>query len=210
MNTVLANKLNIAVGLWGIHFNSNYKHWMGWDCSIDFRKSIENYRDKLFIGDHNYSFYTATYKSSALTQLDKQYNFVKISTSDFVQQQGTTSHERNRKFLETLELIRDSRISYDFVLLTRYDLLFKTTPLLKPMSHNKINLLHGAKWGDDASIVDDNWYFFSYSMIDHIISTLQQHPLLHSHHYNRILPVQLLDLDHYWSHENPDYTIIRK
>ena len=32
---------------------------------------------------------------------------------------------------------------------------------------------------------------------------------LHSHHYNKIFDVNLLDNKHYYSHENPDYIISR-
>lgn len=203
------NKLNIAVGLFGIHYNNNYKHWMGWDCNVDYRKSIENYKENLFINDNNYSFYTSTYNSDIIDELKTQYNFIKIKNIDFIHS-GNNSFERNSRFIETLELIKECDREYDFIMITRFDLLFKSKPVLKEISNDKINILHGSKWGNDDSIIDDNWYFFRYDLISEIINILKENIDLHSHYYNKILDVNLLDNKHYYSHENPDYIILRK
>lgn len=199
---------NIAVGLFGIHYKTNYKHWMGWDCNIDYRKSIDNYREKLFISDNNYSFYTSTYDSIMIDNLKDNYNSIKIINNKFINIENN-SLSRNNRFIETLELIKEDNKEFDFIMITRFDLLFNIKPLLKEISHSKINILNGAKWGDDDSIVDDNWYFFNYKLLDEIIDILKENLNLHSHYYNKIFDVNLLDNNKYYSHENPYYIISR-
>lgn len=200
--------MNIAVGFFGIHFNPTYKHWMGWNCNVDYTKSIKNYKEKLFINDNKYSFYSSTYDSIMLKKLKNEYNFNKVKINDF-EYIKNTSVVRNIRFIETLELIKKDNKEYDFVMITRFDLIFNTIPLLKKINYNKINVLHGAKWGDDASIIDDNWYFFNFKLLDKIIDVLKTNINLHSHYYNKIFDINLLDNNHYYSHENPNYIILR-
>lgn len=200
--------MNIAVGFFGIHYKEDYKHWMGWDIFVDWKKSLVNYSQNLLLKEYSYDFYTSTYFTKKINELNGDYNFEKIQINNFVSDKNSHIH-RNTRFIETLNLIQQSDKNYDFVMMTRFDLSFFNKPLETNINYEKMNVLNKTKWGDNHNLIDDNWYFFPYSKLQVIIEKLKNNFTIHSHSWNDLIDVHTVDSNSYFSHENPYYKIVR-
>jgi hypothetical protein len=204
---------SLAVGLFGIHYIDQINHWMGWKHSVDFKNVIENNKSKIY-SNFMCSFFSSTYFSPVLDGLINEFEFTalklrKIDNTPCSLEQ--TFVKRNKIFLDTIKLILNESTSYDFVLLTRYDLIFNEYPLLNA-DNTKVNLMCRAKWGNDEDLVDDNFYFMPYELLDEFYCVIKNIPITEtSHNYHKYYQdFYFLDSSKsYYSHEIPTYNIIR-
>jgi hypothetical protein len=214
MTQKLHNK-QIAVGLFGIHYQQDMQHWMGWVTDVDYRYVLENNKHILF---NNFipSFFSATYFSPMVDTLLKDFNFdaIKLKKITNIKQINLTDVFiiRNTIFLDTMRLIIESGKSYDYVLLTRYDLYFRE-PVLNYLNLENINLMCRAKWGRDEDLVDDNFYFMPFNKFETFYNIISSIPRTEtSHAYHKHLPekdVSYLIDGKFYSHEIPTYFIKR-
>ena len=174
----------IAVGLFGIHYCESFNHWMGWVHNIDYSKTIENNKNKIY-QYYDVDYYTSTYYSNVLDTLITNYNFeaIKLKNISNIKEADIKLNyvKRNKIFKETLELIIASNKIYDYVILTRYDCMFLQTIDNLNIKNNKINFLCKSKCGNESGFADDNFYIIPYRKLEYfykIISNINENSVL--------------------------------
>jgi hypothetical protein len=204
----------VAVGLFGVHYIDQLNHWMNWKHRVDFRESIQNNKQFLY-KDFDCVFFSSTYFSSEVSALITEFKFkaLKLKHVDNSNQSLKNSFaKRNKIFLETIELILDDAHSYDYVMLTRYDLLFNHH-LFDNIHEEKVNIICRAKWGEDENLLDDNFYFMPHGLLNEFYYSIKTMPITESSHtYNKYFKNFHFILGNeksYYSHEIPTYTIKR-
>jgi len=194
---------NLTVGLFGIHYKPQYKHWMEWVVDVDYRKTYTN--NKEYIYDLiNPTIYSTTYFSDVMEELNNHFHFHKLLLKSF-DETKSASRARNENLLDTLYLLENTK---EDVILTRYDLLWNTSPL-QNIKQDKINVVCGAWWGDDSDLVDDNFYYIPNYLLTDFTNMVKENLNSHSHQYHKHIDIHKIDNKHYYSHENPFYTIMR-
>jgi hypothetical protein len=202
----------VAVGLFGIHYKESFIHWAGWTANVDFRKTYDNNKSVLF-DQLDTTFFSATYFSPILNELIDAFSFKKLKLSNL---DNTDVHhtfkKRNKIFLDTIRLILEDDANYDYVLLTRYDLIFRENPF-KLTNNSKVNLICKAAWGENHDLVDDNFYFMPYNLLSNFYDTLKDIDLStcphEFHKYYKDFHFMLEDDRSYYTHEIPTYAIYR-
>jgi len=216
--SILLNKFigkKIAVGLFGIHYTENLNHWMGWKVEVNYKDCYKNNKEFLYDGIEAY-FYSSTYFSSHLEQLILDYNFksLKLETINNKFEKDTKKGfvKRNKRFKETIKLILDDNAEYDYVILTRYDIWLKQNLSEFDIDYSKVNVICGAKWGDDDTIIDDNFYFLPYSKLQEFYNAIDLiDEEICAHEYNKyISDIHRMIDDNFYSHDIPAYTLHRK
>lgn len=208
-----------AVILFGIHFQEEFKHWMGHPTSIDFRKSVENYRQQIFahLKDYEVDVFFSTYGSSLLPELIAAYSPKGCTISEMVNDGKNQVQRRNRRFIEAVELARsyssDRGFDYDLAVITRFDLKYLRSLGTLKIEPGKLNVSYQSKWGPNADYVDDNLYVVTQGGLSRLSELANRVPLkvcyheLHKHcgdfEVNRIIDGE------YYSHESPLYTFVR-
>lgn len=201
--------------MFGIHYQEQLQHWMGWITKVNYKSVLQNNSTHLF-SKFIPTFFSATYFSPMVSELIEDFNFrtLKLKTVNNV---GSNVLEesfriRNTIFLDTAQLILDSNETYDYVLLTRYDLFFKYSPLTT-IDTDKITLLCRAKWGTAEDLVDDNFYFMPYSKLKFFCEIVWNIPVtVSSHTYEHYFPPTEFSYvveGKFYSHEIPIYHIQR-
>lgn len=207
--------MNVAVGLFGIHYLENLNHWMGWKTNVDYRKTIINNKEKIY-DTLNCTFYSSTYFSPLIGSLINDYKpkLLKLREVNNIESKDirTSFTNRNSVFIDTLRLIvEDKTNDCDFVLLTRYDLEFTSNPLNANVNYNKINFVCMTKWGDNDTLCDDNFYFMSKDIAKSFYRIISRLPVDNSsHEYHKYIKQKNFLLHgKYYSHEIPIYSIKR-
>lgn len=216
-NSSLFKNKNIAVGLFGIHYQENLNHWMGWNSNPDYRKNFLN-NQKILYNNFKPTFFSSTYFSPILEELINDFSFNALKLNRINNDKKNTLEEnfqiRNKIFLETLELIKKSSLFFDYVLITRYDLFFKENPMPEnKINKNKINLLCRTKWGDNKNLVDDNFYFMPYEKFNYfyeIINKIDINTTAHNYHtFFSENDINYISDGKFYNHEIPFYYIKR-
>jgi hypothetical protein len=188
---------------------------MGWELTVNYKDCYKNNKDFLYNGMET-DFYSSTYFSSEIEQLILDYQFkslkLQIIDNKFEKDIKKSFVKRNKRFKETIKLILDSDITYDYVILTRYDIFFKQKPFELNVNYCNINVICGAKWGDDDTIIDDSFYFMPYSKLQEFYNAIDLiDEEICSHEYNKyISDIHRMIDDNFYSHDIPTYTLHRK
>ncbi len=203
----------VAVGLFGVHYVEILNHWMGWKTNVDYKKTLLNNHNMLF-DRFDCTFYSSTYFSEKINELILDYDFKKLKLSK-INNEFLGVHEsnsrRNTIFIDTLKLILEDYVHYEYVLLTRYDLNFFDSPFDFNVNYNKINVICKSKSGNISNLIDDNFYFMPMDTFYYFYDSISKLPLMNtSHEYNKVLDGinYIIDGD-YYSHEIPIYNIVR-
>ncbi len=182
--------MKVAVGLFGIHYLNELNHWMNWKIKVDYTEGYEI--NKKILYDTVYAdFYSSTYFSEKTNQLLNDYKFKSIKLQHIDNKVetilGNNWKKRNKRFKETIELIFDSNIEYDYVILTRYDIEFFTNPFKLNFDSDKINVTCKLYSGILPYMIDDNFYLLSYSKLNYF--------------YNEVCKIN----ETVWAHEYSEY-----
>lgn len=143
-------KMKIAILISGLSYDYNYNHIIKKNIAIDYifyYDNIKKYVIDFFSKYYEVDIYISTNNSDKYREVIKLYNPVKSTTN------GDT---RNERVLRGLELIDPSR--YDFVAVTRFDIIFKDEFHMGLFDLNKVNAVSALK---KPNIVCDNFYLFS-------------------------------------------------
>jgi len=206
--------MKVAVGLFGIHHINGLQHWMHWNLLVDYKKCYENNKEFLY-NDIDVDFYSSTYFSEKAIELFDDYNFTSIKLQNInnkIEKEISNNWiKRNKRFKETIKLILDSEMQYDYVILTRYDVWFKENPLKLNVDYSKINVICKAKCGDNDTIIDDNFYFMPYTKLEEFYNKINLiDEKIWSHEYNKYIDdINYLIDGKYYSHEIPIYILLR-
>lgn len=209
--------MKIAVGLFGIHYCERVNHWATWTNTVDYRVSLQHQKTNIYsqLPNADIDFYSATYRSDILDDLNNDFQFKKIEFLDFDNTKALDNamfSRRNNIFRQTVKLILESKELYNYVLLTRYD-FHPFAPLnFSKFDSNKVNLICRAKWGSRHNLSDDNFYYLPYTLLPefyHRISAIPSN--VSSHEWDKHIGdiIHYMDESAYYSHELPYYTILR-
>jgi hypothetical protein len=206
--------MKILVGLFGIHYKENLNHWMGWTPTVDYKKSIENNKEFIF-NHHDCTFFASTYNSIELENLISDYNIQRIVTTDLVNIPNDLNanwRSRNNTFKNLVKLILDSEYKeYDYILLTRFDLIFKQHITDFKFDANSFNISSRSRCGEVSNLCDDNFYVIHSSILLEFYNQIKDLDVNMWAHdwFNYLNPINYLIDDSFYSHLNPFYFINR-
>ena len=210
----------LAFCLFGISKLEVHNHWSKeYALKIDYRQSLENYRTFLinhFIKEgFTIDFFLSTCHSDIEAQLLKDYPAKKFT---FVQiKPGQSNHiARNTHFINVLTLAKEysqyNKFTYDNILITRFDIMFKHPMHLLRINYAKFNISYRC---EHNPLIDDNFYIFHGKYLIQLINFLNELAPHLSYHkiYNR-LSQRIKDINfmvdgNYWVNANPIYDLIR-
>jgi len=159
------NSKKVAFGLFGVSYseaNVNWlRDWLIYD--VDFRKSSENYKKYIInhlIGEgFDVDVYLSTYETEDIDNLKdelvKHYNPKNLSIVDYSINTKTNNLSRNLIFSRLCHSILNSKEVYDFIVLTRFDLILLQKLSDVKIDLTKINVVHETDASDEF---DDNFY----------------------------------------------------
>lgn len=208
--------MKYAVGLFGVHYQKNFKHWMpNWVFDINYKNVLENNKEYLY-RDNDITFYSSTYFTEKLTELIDDFKFKKLQLTNIIQDDGVDIglrwEKRNKRFKETIKLILDDDVEYDYVIIQRFDLFYKKSVFDYEFDYTKLNLICKSKMANrDIEYWDDNFYFLPYKLLEKFYNDLCKIPdNVYSHYHNAyIKDYHYLINEEYGSHEIPIYMIDR-
>lgn len=183
--------MKIAVGLFGLHYAESIQHWKHYFQSVNYRLTYQNQKQYLYTAfrDSSCDFYSATYFSPILSTLIKDFNFsgLRLLQPNYnLALNGPLFARRNLVFRQTLQLILDQPVEYDYVLITRYDLKFHLKLNTLNFDLNKLNILGQAEWTPGVITCDDNFYFLPFSKLKEFNQLVRSIPInLSAHGWNK-------------------------
>lgn len=194
----MEKKLKIAVGLFGIHYIENLNFWMGGDAKTDYKDSLQNkvfYQNyKISNLENDITYFGSTYFSNKLIELIEDYNFKKLKLSKINNNYLYHQIERNKRFNETIELILSDDTIYDFVILTRFDVLLKEKIYEFNLNLEKVNVLYDGEW-EGYSMIDDNFYILSYDILNNFYKNLKTiNENNSSHYYHHSIGIEIFNI----------------
>jgi hypothetical protein len=207
--------MKVAVGLFGIHYLNELNHWMNWKIKVDYTEGYE-INKKILYDTVDVDFYSSTYFSEKTNQLLNDYKFksIKLQHVDNKVEAvlGDNWKKRNKRFKETIQLIFDSNIDYDYVILTRYDIEFFTNPFTLNLDNDKINVTCKLYSGMMPYMIDDNFYLLSYSKLNYFYNELCKiDETIWAHSYSEYInDFNFLIDGMYYTHSMPMYKFLRK
>ena len=207
--------MKVAVGLFGIHYEPNLKHWMHWDINVDYTEGYD-LNNKILYNTFDADFYSSTYFSTKTNQLITDFKFKSIRLQHIDNKVendiGNNWKKRNKRFKETIELILDSNIVYDYVILTRYDIEFIVNPFECNIDDDKINV--ACKMNSDSIpyLIDDNFYLFSFSKLNYFYDEIEKiDETIWAHNYHQYIDNFNFLVDGLYNVNNiPIYKFLRK
>jgi hypothetical protein len=207
--------MKVAVGLFGIHYLEELNHWMNWKLRVDYEDGFENNK-KILYNTIDVDFYSSTYFSEKLNNLIKDYKFtaLKLQHIENILEDDINNNwkKRNKRFKETIELILNSNIQYEYVILTRYDIGFSSNPLEFNIDKEKINVTCKMFSASEPYLIDDNFYFLSYANLNNFykeIINIDERLWAHCYH-NYIDNFNFLVDGLHYTHNMPIYKFLRK
>ena len=172
---------SVAVCLFGISYNEYYKHWCAGSCYVDYRRSLENYREKIFKHLMSYDVYYSTFEHPLMDELRKDYNTkdgIAINNEIMMGLTIDSSKQRNSLISNLEEMLLET--NKEWYIFTRFDLNFNFGFDELNISKDHINVLTTL---ERPNYICDNLYivgrekireFFGY-MKGEVISTLNRH-----------------------------------
>tara|TARA_B100001059_G_C17818923_1_gene577010 strand:- start:1333 stop:2115 length:783 start_codon:yes stop_codon:yes gene_type:complete len=159
-------KKKIAIILFGISYLNKYEHWNNNDnYIIDYRKSLENYREYILDYFKNLGYDIDIYICTNLLDDNMKNNILndyKPKSYKFIKNYNNIYASSNIKLKESIKLCLDSNIKYDNCLITRFDLLFKEK--LTNINYNKINIISELS-KEEGYTICDNFYFIPFKYL---------------------------------------------
>jgi hypothetical protein len=151
------------------HFQLNYHH------VIDYRHYRKNIKEKLINNFNNIDIYTCTNNSHIENEFINDYNLKNYIFSN-------DTGKRNIKIVKGLELIFNSGIHYNYIIITRPDIYFMDDITPHNIDLNKLNLVSIL---EHDNLVDDNLYIMPnkyFHKFYEIYSKLRDEHQLESHY----------------------------
>ena len=163
--------MKLAVLFFGKSKCKHYHYWNHTTNVIDYEKSYENYQKYIFDFFKSKGYDIDVYFSTnILNDIDRKkicetYNPVKCNYIEdiTVNTEQDNNLARNTKFDNVLDLCIQSGITYDLILITRFDLLFKKDFNQSNIDLDKFNLVSIL---ERPNLVCDNFYLFPYNFLE--------------------------------------------
>ena len=191
-------KLKIAVIFRGLAYHKCYysNHTLQY-TKIDYRASLDNYRDKLFDGNDVDVFFH-TYRTDGLDEgqlinelKPKAYEITDLLPESTAKEYGNRPRSLTNTMSRALDVFikysDEHKPKYDFVIFTRFDLCFKMKLSNLPLEHNKFMI---SCMCEVKNLCDDNFFIFEQthaSKFKHIIDTFDLNKNLVHHVYEDLV-----------------------
>ncbi len=204
----------MALMFFGIHYRPHYIHWMGWDCNVDFERSVANYKAHIFgffKDDYKIDTFISSYKSDKDKLLIETYSPSEYVLHDFDNSKNSVE-QRNARFNELLRMV-NSYGEYDLYLITRFDLEFLMTFDKLKILEGKLNISYRTKIAEDIRFADDNFYVLTRGTLSKLIDIANRIPINLWYHempqFNRDFEINYMIDGVFASHESPLYKFLR-
>jgi len=206
--------------LFGISKLDSYNHWTKqYSLNIDYRQSLDNY--KTYLINHftakgfAIDFFLSTYNSTIENELIKDFAPKKYVLVPF--KTGKSNHiSRNSHYINVLNLANmhsiHNKITYDLVIVTRFDIMFKKPLDELRIYHDRFNISYRCETDPN---IDDNFYIFHGKYLATFLKFISALPSHLSYHkiYNRLIQhisnINFMVDGNYWVNNNPVYDLIR-
>lgn len=157
--------MKLAVLLFGLS-KCEYHHWsLKKNVLIDYNESYNNYKKYIFDFFKNKGYDIDIYFSTNLmNNEDKQeiINKYQPLKYNFIKNNKDKIKSRNIRLNHVIDLCLTSKIEYDLVLITRFDLLFKKDFENSNIDYDKFNLVSILQ---RPELICDNFYLFPYKYL---------------------------------------------
>ena len=184
--------MKVALLLFGLSY-SEFTHWSTKKLKVDWKKSFTNYKDFIYryFNDMNYDvdLYFSTTKSNKAEQnkIIRYYNPIKYNFSDM---NNDATESRKFKLLNVIDLCKSTNIQYDYILITRFDLLFKKNFATSNINLNKFNVVSTM---EESIFIDDNFYLFPFEMLHKFEGVVKCRDFISDHDIRTDLEIALDD-----------------
>lgn len=166
--------MKLAVLLFGISLNDNYRNWLRRrkregirQFNVDYRKSLDNYKEYIFDYFKKKGYEIDIFFSTNIfannddcNELIQTFNPVGFS---FVRGSVDRVNARHTKIKSVIELCLNSKNEYDHILITRFDLLFKKDFDSVNIDMDKFNTVTIL---EKPSCICDNFYILPYKFLE--------------------------------------------
>jgi hypothetical protein len=164
----------LALLLFGRAYSTNPQNKRIGNKTIDYQKSLNNYREYIFNHFENIGYIVDVFFATnddipdfKKRELISDYQpvapaFVKDDLNDY-------TYSRITKVRTVLELCRSNHNRYDHVILTRFDLIFKDKFDQSNIDYKRLNFVSILEQPD---FLCDNFYLFPYSLLDKFIKVV--------------------------------------
>ena len=179
--------MKIAVLIRGIHYDPGYK------LGIDYRKTIENFRDYLIndlkIKENSVNIFLSTYNSKYYTQITQDYSAKGCVQNEF------DEYSRHGTIVKGLDLILNENVDYDLVIIYRFDIKLKIKfTEIQNINYDKLNIPFFAPgMHKNEKRINDAFYVFPYKNIqiirdifDFAIGQRQSHNHFYRHFKDKL------------------------
>lgn len=173
---------SVAVCLFGISFQENYNHWAFGKKRVDYRLSLSNYKEHLFSKLNHFDVYGSTYQHSLLDNLKKDLNIKQMYVEKQPPLPGlhhASKIQRNNMIAVFDDMLK--KMSYEWYLFTRFDLMFHFNVDEFSIDANKINVLVEL---EKPWFVCDNFYLVHRLKLAEFFMYLKQQNISNRHDVN--------------------------
>jgi hypothetical protein len=162
----------IAICLFGISYMKNYDHWNLQRVNVDYKKSIQNYKQKLLDSLCSYDIYISTYKHEKISELEAD---LLPTASTYISENikrgldPDAHRQRNEAILNFVNLLREKR--YDYYIFTRFDLNFNIDVSQLDIANDKVNVLAVL---EKPHLICDNLYIVSHTQLHFFFNAIRK------------------------------------
>ncbi len=163
--------MKTAICLFGICYCENYKHWGNRIVTIDYRKSLENYKKRLFSKILKYDIYISTYNHNKINNMIQDYNpeAVYISDDNIITGLGKNNIIQKNILIYAFKNLFGSK-KYDNYIFTRFDLIFNFNITDIIYNIDSVNVLAQL---EKPNLICDNFYIISHNMLDFFMECMK-------------------------------------
>lgn len=174
--------MKVAICLTGIHYMNSYTHWMNWKIAVDYRKSVQSFKDcvESYFKKQGYEvdYFLATYNSTLLSELVDIFSpcvrfFAEPFPNDYVNTPENAAIGKHRKLEQVISCLTDE---YDMYLFTRFDLNYTYSLDTLRVDFDKVNFHTRMKKFYTDHDVDDNFILVPQKYLNKFIEAVKKHP----------------------------------
>lgn len=193
--------MRFALLLRGMAYCKEYKHPSGKRLYVDYRKSVENYKEYIIRGNDVDVFYHTYYSDGLdIDELNREYRPKAFSLSKDTELSEIPIVQKYQSCVNSLMMVLNTfyeyclknDVTYDYIILTRFDLLLKIKLRELPLEKNKFNI---SCMTENKRLMDDNFFVsdaHTFQQYLHILCNRNNSKMLHFDYENMC---QLVGLD---------------
>lgn len=158
--------MKLALLLFGLSKLDYYHIKLKKNMLINYEKSIDNYKKYIYEYFENKGYDIDVYFTTNILNDDEKEKIIKTFkpiSCNFLNNHKNKKIGRSIKFKNVVKLCLDSKIDYDLVLITRFDLIFNIDFNNSNIDLNKFNLVSTL---EKPGLICDNFYLFPYKFLD--------------------------------------------